>query len=104
MLSLIEQFQPTNQFIECASELVIILPSGKIMDVVFPYLFHDPPGRGTILPAIIQCNGTQYIGNRAIEGRPAVIPRVWAITGCYAETVTERESSSGNDASLHPII
>jgi hypothetical protein len=54
---LIEQLQPIEPLIEGISKLAIILPCGKIKDVVFHHLFHDPPGPGTGLPAIIQCKG-----------------------------------------------
>ena len=52
-LSLIEQFQPIDQFIECIPELAIILPFGEIKDVVFPRLLHDPLQPGTIPPAAL---------------------------------------------------
>ena len=52
-LSLIKQFQPIDQLIECIPKLPIILPCGKIKNVVLPHLLHDPLRPGTIPPAAL---------------------------------------------------
>ena len=58
---LIKQLQPIDQFIESIPELLVILPCGEIKDVVLHHLLHDPLRPGTVLPVIIQRNGTEYI-------------------------------------------
>src|SRR5688500_4147280 len=51
---------PTHQSIECIPKLPIILPCGKIKDVVLHKLLHVSLGPRASLPAIIQHDRTQY--------------------------------------------